>query len=1108
MCGFCGTIYEFSNNINKINYQNLEKKLSLLKKGKFNLKKISIIFNQLKSDEFFFDFYLKKTSALNFHKNFKDTLTLKMKDIKIEDKSIIKNYLFFLDIELKDTSNFINNYIKHFKEKGFNNIIFLKTFYSIILSINYLEIRGRDSLGMALKFSVFNKEQKINKFNKKNDVLTYIKTKNNILDATFIIKTFNEIGYLGENSNRLIDKLFSQRLFLKLLKKNILKFTIVMHTRWASVGKINYENTHPVYFNDKSQIKDFISVNGDIFNYRSFINKKYNELTDAYALNFIQKDNENIFSKKSISSFKNIEGSFSFNQIGLHNSDSFIVGKKGLQGLYFGKSFNNRFYFASDLYGLAFDSLRYFKVSNDSLFEINSNNHLDLYDLENNKFFNNKKITYKDITISLRDVHKKNFKTYLEKEIYETPEVLTKTIDNYINNKNKIYFPNLFINRIIKKIINHTINEIIITGMGTCYTASVVIAGILRENFSLINTKVNIRPHIASEASAFYIDSDMSKTLVIAIAQSGTTIDTNTYVNMAKSRNAFVISFINKRDGDLSKIVHGNLYIGDGRDVEIAVPSTKTYSAHIFLGYLFAYYSLQISGVKINNIKQKLNSLKTIPSLIKINLPKISNLLSKIDYSLFAKYKNWFVIYEDDFNASTNQEIKIKLSELCYHSIPNYHIDDFLKLEKKNCIIIINTTKKLEQIKNKLSTLLNRNNKIFLISNDIALKNYKSNNLFQIFFNADSKIEFLFLSIVIFQIFSKNVASFLGSRAKIIDTSLNTKNIKNICKAYDNGIFNEGNYKAQVKVIINSLKKDILPKDKIILLNKKIYRPIDTIKHQAKTITVGTLRGQYSQTFQNNYKMKKIKKLSTYYLYSEFTHETYMYFLTNLLNSIYKKKYINYKFQFARNYEYKRYKKFFNFINLSQDIDNFKNQKFSYSDFLIHIKNIFKQLDTFNFDLSSYFNHKNKRIVKKVKDIKIDKLILVSYLKSAKPIKILGSGVNYNASKLLSLRLNSKFKKVFSFDVLENHKHIDISSESKLIILLGNITNESYQKDSYTEILKFLAHKNDCLVFIDKDLKNLYENIKHPRLSFYTHDKVEEEFSFVFYLMLFERYLF
>ena len=95
MCGFCGTIYEFSNERNIINYKNLEKKLSLLKKCKFNLKKISIIFNQLKSDEFFFDFYSKKNSALKFNNKFKDTLTLKMKNIKLEDKAIIKNYLFF-----------------------------------------------------------------------------------------------------------------------------------------------------------------------------------------------------------------------------------------------------------------------------------------------------------------------------------------------------------------------------------------------------------------------------------------------------------------------------------------------------------------------------------------------------------------------------------------------------------------------------------------------------------------------------------------------------------------------------------------------------------------------------------------------------------------------------------------------------------------------------------------------------------------------------------------------------------------------------------------------------------------------------------------------------
>ena len=63
-----------------------------------------------------------------------------------------------------------------------------------------------------------------------------------------------------------------------------------MHTRWASVGKINFDNTHPLFLNKQSTPKEFISVNGDIFNYQKFVEQKYKEYTDAYALNFILRD--------------------------------------------------------------------------------------------------------------------------------------------------------------------------------------------------------------------------------------------------------------------------------------------------------------------------------------------------------------------------------------------------------------------------------------------------------------------------------------------------------------------------------------------------------------------------------------------------------------------------------------------------------------------------------------------------------------------------------------------------------------------------------------------------------------------------------------------------
>ena len=100
--------------------------------------------------------------------------------------------------------------------------------------------------------------------------------------------------------------------------------------------------------------------------------------------------------------------------------------------------------------------------------------------------------------------------------------------------------------KMIKKISENSFDEIIITGMGTCYTAAVVISRYMRKILRLSNSKIIVQPHIASEGSAFYLKNKMENTLVIVIAESGTTIDTNVYVKLAKNRGAKTISIVNK----------------------------------------------------------------------------------------------------------------------------------------------------------------------------------------------------------------------------------------------------------------------------------------------------------------------------------------------------------------------------------------------------------------------------------------------------------------------------------------------------------------------------------------------------------------------------------
>ena len=111
---------------------------------------------------------------------------------------------------------------------------------------------------------------------------------------------------------------------------------------------------------------------------------------------------------------------------------------------------------------------------------------------------------------------------------------------NYSNYKftiNKSQIPEI----IIKKLKQKEIKKIIITGMGTCYTAGVAISNYMREILNNINKEVIVETTIASEGSGFYLDPDMSDTLVIVIAQSGTTIDTNVYVKKLKKEGLYLL---------------------------------------------------------------------------------------------------------------------------------------------------------------------------------------------------------------------------------------------------------------------------------------------------------------------------------------------------------------------------------------------------------------------------------------------------------------------------------------------------------------------------------------------------------------------------------------
>ena len=367
----------------------------------------------------------------------------------------LKDSVWFIDTEIKrwvkDIEYLSNTPIHKVKD---NILIFYKDVSSIIRSIDSkLELRGRDSLGLSLQIKLKRNENLLNY--KINEVVNEDNYKVEILknseDINFTFKTFNKIGALGENTN-IIKKLIKSNTLLKdILDKNLINSAVIIsHTRWASVGEVNIENTHPVIVSSKIKKPSWVGaiLNGDIYNYKEFLRNKKNInfnkncTTDCLAISsaIINRSNKSFESNKKI--IKNFKGSFAIGIISSEISSEIHVFKKGTQGLYVGFS-DDRIMFASDVYGLIEYCRYFYPLKSNEAFRLTERDNYNLKQLKFITYHNGKKKIIlkkhiKETNITTRDIDKKNFNHFLEKEIFDTYDITESTINRYLYYSNKI----------------------------------------------------------------------------------------------------------------------------------------------------------------------------------------------------------------------------------------------------------------------------------------------------------------------------------------------------------------------------------------------------------------------------------------------------------------------------------------------------------------------------------------------------------------------------------------------------------------------------------------------------------------------------------------------
>lgn len=305
-------------------------------------------------------------------------------------------------------------------------------------------------------------------------------------------------------------------------------------------------------------------------------------------------------------------------------------------------------------------------------------------------FYNGSPVTLteqnvKHAEITTRDIDRGSFPHFFLKEITEAAHSVRKTLlGKYRLSRRKARWElsfnlgaDILPEGIQQRLLSGSIRNIVVIGHGTAAVAGLAIAdGLARYLQESPNpARIKVEPKRASELSGFFMENDLEDTLIIPVTQSGTTTDTNRAVAMAVERGASIIAIVNRRQSDITHKADGVFYTSDGRDIEMSVASTKAFYSQIVAGHVLGLALAKLLGtLSDDTIADELLRLEQIPDMMGRVLQKKDEIRMSVEKT--AKQKKYWAVVGSGPNKAAADEVRIKLSELCYKTISSDVIED------------------------------------------------------------------------------------------------------------------------------------------------------------------------------------------------------------------------------------------------------------------------------------------------------------------------------------------------------------------------------------------------------------------------------------------------
>jgi len=248
---------------------------------------------------------------------------------------------------------------------------------------------------------------------------------------------------------------------------------------------------------------------------------------------------------------------------------------------------------------------------------------------------------------SIEEASRGGYPFYMIKEIYEQPQALKSTIAGL---KSSQELP-LAVKAIVEA------NRVFVTGAGTSYHAA--------EFYAVASNslaKILVVPFIASEYEA-YSESTREGDVLIAVSQSGETMDVLKAVRRFKERGARIVAVSNVVDSAIPRESHIALYTRAGP--EIGVAATKTFLTQTLLLAWLVAESAKYTGVfSRGEYLEVTGILEEAPRVAEISIERSEGLIRELSKLYTSKSSMYYL--SRHIGVPVAREGALKIKEIAY----------------------------------------------------------------------------------------------------------------------------------------------------------------------------------------------------------------------------------------------------------------------------------------------------------------------------------------------------------------------------------------------------------------------------------------------------------